>query len=256
MFAEHLTRSEVVRVLEIIQSSLYCKSEDDLRQVVRKLQDLVPYQAAVVALSRSCGPGQDPLATLGIVNVDYPEPYLAELGRRGLVAHDPVVRENFRSFQMQHWEDTFARQADPLARPLREIISLAEDFGFSKAGAGWGYAFGVRDPVDCAGSIFSFHGLARCPRTEEILELTVPHFHQALRRSHAPERKASPLTPRETEIMRWVGQGKTTWAVSEILSISERTVKFHVGNVIQKLDASTRAQAVAIAVEQRLLDLD
>lgn len=41
-----------------------------------------------------------------------------------------------------------------------------------------------------------------------------------------------------------------------ILGISERTVKFHVGNIMQKLDATTRAHAVAIALEQGLVDIE
>jgi DNA-binding CsgD family transcriptional regulator len=41
-----------------------------------------------------------------------------------------------------------------------------------------------------------------------------------------------------------------------ILGISERTVKFHVANFLQKLDAVTRPQAVAIALEQGLVEIE
>jgi DNA-binding CsgD family transcriptional regulator len=64
------------------------------------------------------------------------------------------------------------------------------------------------------------------------------------------------LTAMELEVLKWIRQGKNTWDMSVILGISERTVKFHVGNILRKLDATTRAQAVAIAAEQRLLDID
>lgn len=255
MLAEHLTRTELVAVLELVQQCLTATSSDEVRRLVGRSRDLLPYQAALSATIETA-PGRDPLEGLRVVNVDYPDAYLSELGRRGLIAVDPVVREHFRRFGLQYWGDTLSRQRDAEAGSIGEIVSLAEDYGFAKVGAGWGYAHGLRDPGGAAATFFCFHGLPRCPRTEEILELLIPHLHQALLRSGRSRRERSPLTTRETEVMRWVRQGKSTWDISAILSISERTVKFHVGNALQKLDATSRAHAVAIALEQGLIDPD
>lgn len=58
-------------------------------------------------------------------------------------------------------------------------------------------------------------------------------------------------------MLKWLKQGKSTWDVSVILGISERTIKFHVSNImVQKLDASTRTHAVAIAIEQGPVDIE
>jgi DNA-binding CsgD family transcriptional regulator len=62
------------------------------------------------------------------------------------------------------------------------------------------------------------------------------------------------LTPKEKQVLKWTKEGKSSWETSAILGISERTVKFHIGNIMQKLDASSRAHAVAIAIEQGILD--
>ena len=56
------------------------------------------------------------------------------------------------------------------------------------------------------------------------------------------------LTKRELECLSWVGEGKTSWEVSRILDISERTVVFHLQNAAMKLKAKNRMQAVARAV--------
>jgi len=61
------------------------------------------------------------------------------------------------------------------------------------------------------------------------------------------------LTERETEILRWLMEGKTSWDVGKILSISERTVKFHVNNTLVKLNAVNRTHAVAKAILSNLI---
>lgn len=61
------------------------------------------------------------------------------------------------------------------------------------------------------------------------------------------------LTAREIECLRWASIGKTSWEISRILSISEATVNFHLGNARRKLGAGSRGQAVAKAAQLRLL---
>lgn len=52
------------------------------------------------------------------------------------------------------------------------------------------------------------------------------------------------LTRREIEVLRVTAIGKSAWAVSAILGISECTVNFHMRNIHHKLDTSTKQQAV------------
>jgi DNA-binding NarL/FixJ family response regulator len=55
------------------------------------------------------------------------------------------------------------------------------------------------------------------------------------------------LTEREREILALLAEGLSNRAAGERLGIAERTVKFHVGEILARLGASNRAQAVAIA---------
>jgi LuxR family transcriptional regulator, quorum-sensing system regulator CviR len=98
-------------------------------------------------------------------------------------------------------------------------------------------------------------------RTILIVRSIAPHFHQALLRLATPlkNRPQAPdpgFSSREKEVLNWVKVGKTTWEISHILSISERTVKFHIQNILRKVHAVTRAQAVAISVENGFIDID
>jgi DNA-binding NarL/FixJ family response regulator len=63
---------------------------------------------------------------------------------------------------------------------------------------------------------------------------------------HAAADEAAPvLTPREAEILTLVGQGMSNKAVARELGISVHTVKFHLEALFAKLDATSRAEAVA-----------
>ncbi len=55
------------------------------------------------------------------------------------------------------------------------------------------------------------------------------------------------LSPREKEVLKWLKCGKTSWAISVILQISERTVNYHVNNIMRKLGVINRMQAVSAA---------
>jgi len=64
-----------------------------------------------------------------------------------------------------------------------------------------------------------------------------------------------PLTSRETEVLFWVANGKSTAEIAGILLISKRTVDEHVQTSIRKLDAANRTHAVAIALRDRIIEI-
>jgi DNA-binding NarL/FixJ family response regulator len=66
---------------------------------------------------------------------------------------------------------------------------------------------------------------------------------------------AEPLTPRELEVLRLIGQGRSNGEIAETLMIATRTVKVHVQNILGKLGAANRTEAVAIASRQGLITL-
>ncbi len=62
------------------------------------------------------------------------------------------------------------------------------------------------------------------------------------------------LTPREIELLKLVGKGFSNKAISQALSISDNTVKYHLRNILQKLNAQNRTEAVTKAIKLELLD--
>jgi DNA-binding NarL/FixJ family response regulator len=69
----------------------------------------------------------------------------------------------------------------------------------------------------------------------------------------APRRSSGQLSERERAVLRLVAEGLPNKQIAQTLSISERTVKFHLASAFNKLGADNRAQAVALAAQRGLL---
>lgn len=63
------------------------------------------------------------------------------------------------------------------------------------------------------------------------------------------------LTPREIDVLRHLSGGNRNRDIAEQLFISEETVKVHIKHIMDKLGASDRTQAVAIAVRRGIIQL-
>ena len=63
------------------------------------------------------------------------------------------------------------------------------------------------------------------------------------------------LTPREMDVLRRIAGGNRNRDIAEKLFISEETVKVHIKHIMEKLGASDRTQAVAIALRRGIIEL-
>ena len=64
----------------------------------------------------------------------------------------------------------------------------------------------------------------------------------------------SDLTDRELEVLRLMVNGLTNPDIATKLFVSRSTVKFHVSNILMKLGASSRTEAVSLAIHSKLVD--
>lgn len=62
------------------------------------------------------------------------------------------------------------------------------------------------------------------------------------------------LTYRQIELLKLLASGKTYKKAGEILGLSERTVKYHMGRIIDILHLDNKAQVIAYAAECGLVD--
>ena len=67
------------------------------------------------------------------------------------------------------------------------------------------------------------------------------------------KRKDFGLTERELEVLQLLSSGATASAMGSILFLSEATIKSHLAAIYRKLEAANRAQAVSIAIAEKLI---
>ena len=131
---------------------------------------------------------------------------------------------------------------------------------FIEEARGFGLRSGVSFPIHGLGGAWGMLSLSceqelessrpRLERSMPYNQLLSGYVFEAATRAVVPKRPADvqELTEREMECIVWCAEGKTSWEISKILGISERTVFFHMQNASRKLGASNRIQAVMLAM--------
>jgi two-component system, NarL family, response regulator LiaR len=75
-----------------------------------------------------------------------------------------------------------------------------------------------------------------------------------MQRASRPPAPGHDLSPREREVLKLMAQGLSNRLIAETLVISSSTADFHVSNILSKLNAATRTEAVAIALQNKLVE--
>lgn len=253
--SEEFPKNDLLLVLDLINCCRCVNNEADFLELVNCLASFIDYDFAICGLAKV--KKKELKSVVGVFNISYPEEWNRIYFKNGFQHVDPIVRTHFSTFEPQIWSETF--QKFPDIHPA--FLSMAKDFKLCE-----GLTHGMMGYGSHVGSLFSFSGPSIKPSRRHlvILELIIPHMHQAMirifqskKKKRATEEGAIPfsLSFREEEIINWVKEGKTNWEISRILNISERTVKFHVSNLMRKLDATTRSHAVAKAIELEVIGL-
>jgi DNA-binding NarL/FixJ family response regulator len=89
-------------------------------------------------------------------------------------------------------------------------------------------------------------------RAQSVLEMLAT-LQQSDQAGVSQKVRSGELTRREIEVLRLVAEGLNNQTIAERLFVSDHTVHRHLANILNKLDVSTRAAAVAQAVRRGLL---
>jgi len=163
------------------------------------------------------------------------------------LASDPVIARMNRVTTPFRWSQTYAGASAQGKRVLDEAAAFGFRDGLAIPIHG---ADGALAAVNIGGGHYELTS-----RDETALTLAAYYLHAriAALRAEARRSPATELAPRESECLKWVAAGKTDWEIAQILAISEQTAHGYVQSALAKLGASTRAQAVALALRASLI---
>jgi LuxR family quorum sensing-dependent transcriptional regulator len=179
----------------------------------------------------------------------WPEAWLQHYVEFNLIHQDPVIRKVRQETLPFLWSEAHYAPDDKAA------IRVMHD------ASGFGLAEGLAVPIyrhNGLQAIVSFgtsYAADVDERQKAALHLLGMYAHNSVVSTREGQKKRSfkRLAPREIECLKWTAAGKSTWDISEILGLSERTVRQYIDSASTKLGAVNRPQAVAEALRHFLI---
>ena len=174
-------------------------------------------------------------------STEYLEPFI----KRGMYFHAPMVRWSFENEGACSWS-WMASNLDAMTQDERRVMDFNRAHGIVA-----GYSISFRDVSPRSKGAIGMVGRKGMSQADvdalwdksgrDILLMNqIAH----LRISTLPFIGPKTLTPRQREVLEWVGEGKTTQDIAIILGVSLATVEKHLRLAREVLEADTTAQAV------------
>jgi LuxR family quorum sensing-dependent transcriptional regulator len=163
---------------------------------------------------------------------------------------DPSMRHLRRTSEPFKWLDVpYNSEREPRVAELKALVT---DFGLAQ-----GFFVPIPSPAGTFGNVWMAGPKPELTaRTKSALHLMALYaFDRVHRLVGRPPDQRPQLTAREQEVLVWTAAGKSAWEIGEILGIAKRTVDTHAQSISRKLGAANRAQAVAIAMRERLINI-
>lgn len=217
-------------------------------QSFEEVFDIIAAQARALDFDMCAYGARDPLPvtrpTFSTRNT-YPDSWRQRYLEENYFVHDPVVRYGLI-------------YTSPLVWP----VDACADEPFWQEAKAHGLAHGWSQPIRDKHGRIAMWSVSRNAENISDLELAatesrliyLAHAAHAVnsRLVDAPTAAASthtgPFTTREKEVLKWAADGKTALEIGSILSISERTITFHMQNIMEKLNSVNKTQAIVKAV--------
>lgn len=244
---------------KIVEPSLYITTQEEFfKWTQNELQGIFPHEKLVCGVGRL---GKNGVQIRHVMGCNFPDEYVEALKRPDGLTSSPIILKWMKEQQPILFDPDCT---GPHCNEIRESAPPGWLDNFRRFELRNLAAHGLRDVENHTASYFSFSSIP-APLTERhayLLKLLVPHMHVSLSRVVSNPRFGKRpstsqhvvLSPREKEILQWMSSGKSNWEISQVVGLSESTVKNHVHRILGKMHAATRAQAVAKAIHLKLIN--
>ena len=194
-----------------------------------------------------------PLMREGIARILNDEPEIA------LVAQAASGAEAIRQFRQHRPDVTLLDLRLPDMSGIDVLIAIRAEYCDAK----------VLVLTTATGDVEIQRALKAGARGYILKSMSPPEMTEAIRQVHRGKKHVPPevaaqiaehvgepeLTTRELEVLRHLAGGNRNRDIGDLLFVSEETIKAHVKNIMEKLGASDRTEAIAIAVRRGIMQL-
>lgn len=230
---------------EIIEKLLDCKTTENIEEVCEQFCDKFGYNHYFYGVLI---PTSFTKPSIYVIS-NHPEEWRARYSEMGYLSIDPTAAYCMQHVAPIHWLNLDSDKTEPSR--IYSMYSEAMDFGIVD---------GVSFPIHTIRHETAMLSLSvdkpDADWNKRLIKY-IPEGHLFAAYLHEAVIKILPaiqqlvsavLTEREKECLLWIADGKTSWEISQILGIAERTVVFHIQNATGKLDVVNRQHAVAKAI--------
>lgn len=177
-----------------------------------------------------------------VVLLDYPPQWVELFSARRLDRVDPVFRFADRAAIPFSWDEpAFLATLDTAQRA---ILAEARAMGLDR-----GYTIPIHAPLTLAASCSLVPDSDRIDRAAYgMAHLMASYLHEALAPLVAAHLNSRYLSKRERECLELAAQGKSDWAIGQILGIGERTARTYIERTKRRFRVASRTQAVVQAL--------
>ena len=176
----------------------------------------------------------------------WPDQWSRRYFSQGYLFEDPTIKRVTSSTEPFLWSELEDSCRDD--RPAKRVMGEAREFHL---GFGFTVPMLTLDGQSAGFSIASDRGELPPHYRGRLQLLAMYAFARALTMDDAP--LPVKLTPRESDVLHWIAEGKSDWEISRILHVSEHLVDKMARQIRLKFGAANRTQAVAQALRQRII---
>ena len=244
-------------LLEIIELCLKAHSKKDFERILKKTGELIGYDMMACGAGVRSGFGMMPVSSF---NAGFPEEFISKIVDPSGQVISPLFLRWLKEQSPQMLDaksQSHHKSPDDIAFYQNFSINNVMSHGVLDLGQGYASYFGFANISEGIGD-----------RHIDLMKILVPHLHEVYIKTEKvkkplltttismPKKNHTVrLSDREIEVLKWMSMGKTYWEIGIALTISDKTVKNHVQNIMKKLEANNRQHAVSKAFRMGIIKI-
>jgi LuxR family quorum-sensing system transcriptional regulator SolR len=228
-----------------LNALLSIQSEDALFAQISKSANDMGFEYCAYGIQMAVPISRPAVALFNNYSQEWQECY----SERGYLAIDPTVQHALKNTLPIVWSHQVFESSPQL---WEEARAHGLRFGWAQSSRDASGAIGMLTLARGEEQLSESELKSNCAKMAWLTQYAHAGMAKLLVPKYVPEAGVM-MTAREKEVLRWTAEGKTAYEIGQILSVSERTVNFHINNVVAKMRASNKTQAAVKAATLGML---